>query len=437
VGDPPVSHTVIKPRQRIFYGWYIVGASIVTNMLTTAAYFQGFQAFFLPILNTFGWSRTAISGAFSFRSLESGFIGPLIGMLADRIGPRRLIMIGAVIVGIGLIGLSQTRNLFMFYFFFVLTSVGTAGASHGISWSILLARWFRDLRGRAMGIGMSGPMLGGLFVIPNAALIVEFGWRPILFVYGFVVMLGIFLMGLVARNRPSDLGLRPDGTPHRDPSDGPNRQDYDSPEFEPGLRAVEILKTRDFWVLVTFLGSASIGSSAFGVHQLALFENLGFNSGSAATTVALVAFLSGIGRMGGGALIDFLDYRLVLVMLSACMSFAYFYLAIAPITSFATTLPFIVAFGIAFGAVIPLRPLLGSLLFGTRSMGTLIGMLQAGVVLEGAVGPLMMGYIFDKTNSYDFSLWILGVLPWLPIPLLLLMKPHSKLPFAGKMKTID
>jgi cyanate permease len=284
---------------------------------------------------------------------------------------------------------------------------------------------------------MSGPMLGGLFVIPNAALIVEFGWRPILFVYGFVVMLGIFLMGLVARNRPSDLGLRPDGTPHRDPSDGPNRQDYDSPEFEPGLRAVEILKTRDFWVLVTFLGSASIGSSAFGVHQLALFENLGFNSGSAATTVALVAFLSGIGRMGGGALIDFLDYRLVLVMLSACMSFAYFYLAIAPITSFATTLPFIVAFGIAFGAVIPLRPLLGSLLFGTRSMGTLIGMLQAGVVLEGAVGPLMMGYIFDKTNSYDFSLWILGVLPWLPIPLLLLMKPHSKLPFAGKMKTID
>lgn len=406
-------------------------------MLTTASYFQGFQAFFLPILNTFGWSRTAISGAFSFRSLESGFIGPLIGMLADRIGPRRLIMIGAVVVGIGLIGLSQTRNLFMFYFFFVMTSVGTAGASHGISWSILIARWFRRLRGRAMGIGMSGPMFGGLFVIPNAALVVEFGWRPVLFGYGIVVMLGIFLMGLVAQNRPSDMGLRPDGEPYLDSTAGSGPGNGDSYEVEPGLRPLEILKTRDFWVLVTFLGSASIGSSAFGVHQLALFEDLGFSSGSAATTVALVAFLSGAGRMGGGALIDFLDYRLVLVILSSLMSFAYFYLALIPITSFASTLPFIVAFGIAFGAVIPLRPLLGSLLFGTRSMGTLIGMLQAGVVLEGAVGPLIMGYVFDKTNSYDISLWILGVLPWVPIPLLFLMKPHSKLPFSARNKTAD
>ena len=422
-------------RPRIFYGWYIVAASIVTNMLTTAAYFQGFQAFFLPILNTFGWSRTAISGAFSFRSLESGFVGPLAGMLADRVGPRVLIMAGAVIIGLGLIGLSQTRNLFMFYFFFIMISVGTAGATHGISWPILIARWFRRLRGRAMGIGMSGPILGGLFVVPNALLVVEFGWRPVLLVYGFVVMAGVFLMGVVARNRPSDLGCLPDGDlPDASTAAGGGRgRRTPSPDaVEPGLRASQIIRTRDFWVLVLYLGGAAIGSSAFGVHQLALFESLGFSSGSAATTVALVAFLSGIGRIGGGALVDFMDYRLVLIMLSLLMSFAYFYLALAPITSLVMALPFTVAFGVAFGSAIPLRPLVGSLLFGTRSLGTLVGMLQAGVIAEGAVGPLIMGYIFDRTGTYDLSLWILSVLPWLPIPLLLLMKSRSKLLLAAQ-----
>ena len=401
-----------------------------TNMLTTAAYFQGFQAFFLPILNTFGWSRTAISGAFSFRSLESGFVGPLVGMLADRVGPRVLIMIGAVIIGLGIIGLSQTRNLFMFYFFFIMVSVGTAGATHGISWPILIARWFRRLRGRAMGIGMSGPILGGLFAVPNALLVAEFGWRPVLFVYGFVVMAGVFLMGVVARNRPSDLGYLPDGDEPSGPTEGGGGQRHRAPSpgaVEPGLRASQIIRTPDFWVLILYLGGAAIGSSAFGVHQLALFESMGFSSGSAATTVALVAFLSGIGRMGGGALVDFMDYRLVLVMLSVLMSFAYFYLAVVPISSLAMSLPFIVAFGIAFGSAIPLRPLIGSLLFGTRSLGTLVGMLQAGVIVEGAIGPVIMGYIFDRTGQYDLSLWILGVLPWLPIPLLLFMKPRSKL----------
>ena len=433
MGDATPAPSPQTKGPRIFYGWYIVAASVFTNMLTTAAYFQGFQAFFLPILNTFGWSRTAISGAFSFRSLESGFMGPLVGMLADRVGPRRLIMIGSIIIGLGLIGLSQTRNLFMFYFFFIMISVGTAGATHGISWPILLARWFRRLRGRAMGIGMSGPILGGLFVIPNAALVVEFGWRPILFVYGFVVMVGVFLMGMVARNRPADLGLLPDGdVPIESPAvgGGQGRRTSNPNAVEPGLRASQIIRTRDFWVLILFLGAAAIGSSAFGVHQLALFESLGFSSSSAAATVALVAFLSGIGRMGGGALADFLDYRLVLIMLSLLMSFAYFYLALVPISSFAMALPFIVAFGIAFGSGIPLRPLVGSLLFGNRSLGTLIGMLQAGVIVEGAIGPLTMGYIFDRTGSYDLSLWILGVLPWVPIPLLLLMKPRSQLPLA-------
>ena len=159
--DVPAAPAPPGKEPRVFYGWYVVAASIFTNALITAAYFQGFQAFFLPILNTFGWTRTAMSGAFSFRSLESGFVGPLAGFLADVVGPRKLILGGSIIVGLGLIGLSQTRNLGMFYFFFILIAVGTAGATHGISWPILIARWFRRQRGRAMVSPSPAPSLAG------------------------------------------------------------------------------------------------------------------------------------------------------------------------------------------------------------------------------------------------------------------------------------
>ena len=81
--DPTTPGVSAPRRPRVFYGWYIVGASSLSNALLTAAFFTGFQAYFLPILNTFGWSRTAISGAFSLRQFESGLLSPLIGFLVD------------------------------------------------------------------------------------------------------------------------------------------------------------------------------------------------------------------------------------------------------------------------------------------------------------------------------------------------------------------
>ena len=265
-------------------------------------------------------------------------------------------------------------------------------------------------------------------MVPNAFLVTQFGWRPVLFTYGMVVMVGVFLMGLVARDRPEHLGLLPDGDPPKEPAvagGARGRRASGPATAELGMRAGEILLSRDFWVLTLFLGATSIGNSAFSVHQLPYFESVGFSPSAAATTVALVGLISGVGRMGGGALTDFLDYRVVLVMIALLMSFSYFYLAVVPISSLATALPFVATFGVSFGSAIPVRPLVGTMLFGTRSLGIVIGLLQAGTVAAGAVGPVLMGYIFDHTGSYERALWVLGFLPLVPIPLLLLMKSRS------------
>ena len=89
-----------ETKPNFFFGWYLVAGSFITNLALTGTYFQGFQVFFLPILTTFGWSRTALSGVFTLRQLESGLIAPILGFLVDRLGPRKMITMGGVLAGL-------------------------------------------------------------------------------------------------------------------------------------------------------------------------------------------------------------------------------------------------------------------------------------------------------------------------------------------------
>src|SRR5215510_13532562 len=117
------THTIEKSekkRRRIFYGWYIVAASVVTNTIFSAAYFQGFGVLILPIERTFGWDRWVVSVAMSLRQLESGIVSPAIGFLIDRLSARKLIFWSAVIAACGFIGLGFTSGIATFFLFFVI-----------------------------------------------------------------------------------------------------------------------------------------------------------------------------------------------------------------------------------------------------------------------------------------------------------------------------
>jgi MFS family permease len=101
-------------RPRVFYGWYIVGATVAMNLLLSVTYFQGFQAFFLPILHEMGWSRTLLSGAFSLRQVENGLLSPLVGMMVDRLGARKIILGGLLLGCAGMALRSQVQDALLF-----------------------------------------------------------------------------------------------------------------------------------------------------------------------------------------------------------------------------------------------------------------------------------------------------------------------------------
>lgn len=410
----------VRRRPRFFYGWNIVISSVATNTLLSAAYFQGFSVLFLPIESHFGWPRWVISTALGMRQLESGVASPFIGFMLAKITPRKMIFFSGVVMGLGLFGMGFINGYVTFFIFFFLASLGASGASHAVTWPVLIARWFRRKRGLAMGFAVMGPIFGSPFLILNTSFEQAYGWRWVLWVYGIVIILGVGLISLVVRNTPEEHGLHPDGDVYEGEEQlatARSRAQADS-----GLTLREVLHTREFWLLVAYMGGMFIVNSAIQAHQIPYFVNdRGFSEIAAALSVAIVFLVSAIGRIGGGFMMDRSDYRIVLAVMAVVMGLSIVYLQVARPSTIWGAAPFILAFGIGFGSMIPIRGTLGSMMFGLRSLGPVIGLLQGGAVAAGVVGPIYLGVMYTIDGNYNAAMWGLVVISFLMAPMAFVM----------------
>ncbi|MGZ8426189.1 MAG: MFS transporter [Candidatus Binatia bacterium] len=415
-------------KRRIFFGWYMVAASIVTNTIFSAAYFQGFGVLMIPIERTFGWDRWVISAAMSLRQLESGIVSPAVGFLLDRYSARKLIFWSAVIAGVGFIGLGFTTGIVTFFVFFVVISLGASGVSHAVTWPVIISRWFRRNRGLATGLAVTGPIFGSPLVILNTQIEDAYGWRVVLFGYGLVILVGITLLSMVVRDGPEPYGLRPDGDP---PEEGASAERPTGPSPRPtnaGLTLHAVFRTKEFWLFTSYLSGTFAVNSAVQVHMIPYFQqDLGFTATWAAVVMSIVFVISGIGRIGGGYLLDRMDYRVVLAVVAAMMGLALLYLQIVPVHTVAATLPFALLFGVSFGCLVPMRGAVGSIMFGTRTIGGVLGLLQGGPIAAGVIGPFVMGIIFDLDGNYSAAIWGLVVISALMMPVSLAMASPAEL----------
>ena len=419
--------------RRVFYGWYIVAASVGLNFYLSIVFFQGFQVFFLPILNEFGWSRAVTSGAFSLRQLESGLLAPFIGFLVDRWGPRKIILTGVVLGAAGMIMMGFINSLWTFYAAFLLASLGTSGSSHGVSWSAAVANWFDRLRGRALGIAMMGPVVGGPFVVVVAILNGWLGWRSALILLGIGMLVVGIPLGMVARSRPEKYGLLPDGDTHprTDESQSASWQSAGYGHSD-GMTVAEAVATREFWLLMVLFASMFMGISGLMVHLIPMMEDMGYSSAQAAAILGIMFLLSGFGRVGAGFLADTLDFVKVMVGLIAFQIIGLLLLVmIGPGQIWLVGL-FLLLFGIGFGGTIPLRPFLMMQIFGPHSFGALQGLVQGGAIGAGMVGPVFYGWVFDTRGSYDLAIYASITTIMISLPLLFLMRTPSAVAMSAR-----
>lgn len=170
----------------LFYGWWVVFGGAVAASLHAGTYSYGFGAFFTPIINEFRWSRTALSSLVALSRLEGGIFGPLLGYLVDRFGPRKLMLCGTAMMGLGFLSMSGVDSFTTFLVIFVLILSPGSPISSMLPSQAAVGNWFRRKRGKAFGFLSVGPGLGGAIFVPLLGLLIaQYGWRKTAFLVAF------------------------------------------------------------------------------------------------------------------------------------------------------------------------------------------------------------------------------------------------------------
>ena len=411
----------------MFYGWWLLGSGFWVQWYTSAVFWRGFQAFFLPIVGTFGWSQAATAGAVSLQRVEGGMFSPFVGTILDRYGPRWSLLFGTVVTGASFILMSQVNTLWQFYLAVALMTLGMSFGTF-IVFVTMVSNWFVRNRARALGILMLSSAVAG-FTLPLLVGFIEtFGWRDVLFAVG----VGFWIVGIpaiiLARRRPEDYGQLPDGdAPAPKAGDGTpiSRRVRLRRELSYGIR--QALRTPFFWQLGIASSLGQLVSSTNLLH-LAALRDFGVSPGIAALAAGAVAIGDVLGR-GGTALIgDRFDKRYLLAWSYLIQTLGVLSLALVNTEVFGVSLGmaplpvFSIAFGTGFGASVPLRLAIIGDYFGRRNYGSIVGIISSVNAIFGALGPVFVGLVFDATDTYRPAFITLAILVAFAVPLTLIME---------------
>ncbi len=442
----PLTGVVRKPR--IFYGWWIVLAGAFGAGLSSGLSFHGFGAFLPALEREFGWSRTAMSGVFSLARVESGLLGPIEGVLVDRLGPRRMMLIGIPLMGIGFILLSRVNSLPMFYLVFILGV--TLGSSIGFGYPITtsVANWFKRKRGRAIGFQWTGHGFGGLLVPILSALIVggvlapnllgrelfsltvpTLGWRTTAILAGLLVFILGPPIAFVLRHRPEPYGYLPDGDTPEDARSHSEALARSTESLTEDFSARDALKTRAFWLIAISQALRQAVTGGMSVHFILFLTDNGITETTAAALFGLEAIMTNPGRLGLAWLGDAVDKRRLMTVSMGIMGVSVFLMG-QTVLNLAFFIPFMLVYAVSWGGmssmIVPLR----ADYFGRRNFATIQGFMSMVQMVGMVTGPLLTGVVVDVTGSYELAFQGFLIASLLGAVAIYLARPPAKAPGA-------
>lgn len=420
----------MRRRGRIFYGWWMVAAAMVLNALAGGTFVYGFTVFFNPIRNTFGWGAAVTAVAFTLQRFESGLLEVVAGFLVDKVGPRRLMVMGWTLVGAGFVLMSQIQSLLAFYGAFLLMATGLSFAVFIVLFAPI-ANWFVRKRSRAMTLITVGFGASGGLVPLLAAGVDNLGWRETLLGVGIVLWAIGIPLSLLMRHRPDRYGYLPDGDSEPWGVRQPVGSRTDTPPSGVGFAPREAMRTRAFWLLASASLFQFMGASAVMVHIMPYLESVDMPRTTAAIVVTGITLCSLIGRLGFGLMGDFANKRVLIAIGSALQITGVFILSFVDASRMWVLIPFLLTYAPGFGSTIPLRPALQADYFGTRNYGTIMGLMMLVSMAGGLASPVVAGWLFDTMGTYHVAFRLIALASIPAVPLMLLATPPSAMPAAA------
>src|SRR5258707_7864278 len=367
------------------YRWVIVAAGALMTCVGIGAMFS-LAVYLAPMSAETGWSRAGISSAMTLDFLTMGVAGFGWGAASDRFGTRIVVLIGAVLLGTGLLLASRATSLLEFQLVYGIL-VGLAAGAFFAPMIAAATQWFEDNRSLAVSLVSAGMGVAPMTISPFARwLISNYDWRVAMMTIGIAAWILLIPAALLVRKPPvasttgaaSGLAGETSGA---------------------GMSATQALRSPQFAILaLTFF-------SCCAAHSRPIFHMVSYAIGCGVPAMAAVSIYSveGLSGLGGrlllGVLADRLGVKRVLVaglLLQALAIGTYLY-----VSRLGEFYLLAVVFGTAYGGVMPLYAVLAREYFGQRVMGTVFGAATMTSSLGMAFGPLAGGWVFDMFNSYN------------------------------------
>ena len=360
---------------------------------------QTFGFFFKPMIEELGWNRTVMTGALLVRDLISAGAYPAIGYAVDRYGPRFLMAGSAVVLGISLMLLSQTREIWQFVLFYgVIGTFGVPGLGYGVV-SPTIAKWFIRHRGRATGIATAGLNVGTVALTPLILFLIQaFGWRTAWFVLGFVPWIVVAPPSLLwLRRQPEDMGLLPDGDTPTAASQADERQ---QPAEEVSWTVRQALHAPAFWLLVAYEVLSGMSMGALIIHRIPYATDLGFSAVQAGISFGIYGVCAFAAKLVWGFLADRYSIWLLAIIALICSAIGIF-AGVGSTSEWQLYGTFGVIYGLTGGALVVITPLLWAAHFGRRHQGTIRGVMSPFYLIASIGGPLFAAFVYDQFGSLD------------------------------------
>jgi len=348
----------------------------------------------------YGWTRATVTSGNAIAKTLVGLFAFFAGWMIDRFGPRRVMMGGILAGGLALVGLSTVTVLWQFYLFYFITAIGYI-CGGPLPNQVLISRWFKSARGKAMGIAYLGIGFGGMLVPQIARKFnVLFGWHQAILWLGILMILIALPMALLVKDNP------------------PDEERGSAKEEKRPLK--NILRGWPFYLLL--IGSmCSIAAVSGTMQNLKLFFSLDlkFTQQTAANVISLILASSIAGRLIMGWLADKFPKKYVMMLIYAIVaaSIPLLYIAGQPGIIYV----FAIIFGIGLGGDYMIIPLMAADLFGVKVLGRVMGLILTFDGLAEAYAPMLVAWMRDNSSSYAngfATLIILGAIGFVAISFL-------------------
>ncbi len=391
-----------KLAEKVFYGWVIVATMWSINFATMATGNLNLGLFILPMAQSLNMSRQQFGWAATMRRVTAGCSSFFVGRILDQYGPRSLIALSSLTIGISLFLCSVITNPWHFIVLFAILGISGLGAPNSIVTSVPVAKWFERNRGKALAVATSGLGIGGIFFLPFTQILIETtGWRNTWAILSIIfVLLSVPLALIFLKRQPEDIGLHPDGL-------------LPSPENEQGTNmpmnfiwTVSLAcKTTTFWKLVvvfTLLGLVQGGTT---VHRIPYWVEQGFDPRIVSYSFAADAAGAATMALIAGWLADRIN--IVHVGIGSFLGFTVSFMMMIGATNNFWLFASGITFGLAVGANMVLHSFIFAHFYGREFLGSIRGIVMPATLASAGIGAPLIGYLRDADGDYFRSWWIL------------------------------